>query len=143
MGLKRATGRAVNDTYEKHRVRCNAIGKYVLLIGLCAALAIYLLAGGDPRDAASSRLDGGNVQQDLSEISKSYLRNMELYGGKANVMAYEMRLWIGGLFQGRTLAYTVGLASLVVALGFFLLARLIPPGADPGDNAPGPPKNSP
>ncbi|MBF0482816.1 MAG: hypothetical protein HQK81_15290 [Desulfovibrionaceae bacterium] len=135
----------MNDAYEKHRVRCNAIGKAVLLTGLCAAVVIYLAAGvtGVSGDA---RLDAGNAGQAQSEISKSYVRNMELYGGKANVMAYEMRLWIDGLFQGETLAYTVGLASLAVALVFFLLARLVPPGIasenPPGDETPGPPKQS-
>jgi hypothetical protein len=138
----RATGRAVNDIYEKHRARCNAVGKYVLLVGLGAAVVIYLLAGGKPRDAASSRIDAGNVQQDLAEVSKSYLRSMEYYGGKSNVMAYELRLWIDGLFQGKTLAYTVGVVSLAVALVFFLLARLVPPGAAPEDDASGPPENS-
>jgi hypothetical protein len=140
-GPARTTGRGVNEAYEKHRARCNAIGKAVLLAGLGAAVLLYLLAGGGPRDAASLRIDAGNVQQDLTEVSKSYERGLEYYGGKSNVMAYELRLWLEGLFEGRTLAYTVGLASLAVALIFFLLARLVPPGSAADDDAPGPPDN--
>jgi len=140
LGRSRGACRAVNEAYEIHRARCNRLGRYALLLGLGAAVLIYLLAGEGPQGAQGSRFDDGGAQQALSEVSKSYLRNMEYYGGKANVMAYELRLWIDGLFQGKNLAFTVGAVSLAVALCFFILARLVPPQSAPKPDAPKPPR---
>ena len=81
----------------------------ILLIGFASAAGIY---------AAST----GEVQGYQPEETKQYLRTLELYGGKANVMATELREWVGSLWHGRRLAYTVGCASVLLA-GAFWLAR--------------------
>ena len=67
----------------------------ILLIGFASAAGIY---------AAST----GEVRGYQPEETKQYLRTLELYGGKANVMATELREWFGSLWPGRRLAYTVG-----------------------------------
>ncbi len=101
----------------------------ILIVGLLSAMVIYWnavpdVSGYDPED------------------SKQYLRQMEVYGGKANVLAYDFREWFAGLWHGRSLAVTVAVLSALVAGGLRLAAIPLPPlaGAQPaagGDRKPG------
>ncbi len=85
------------------RRKINRISLGLLLLGFGAAVVIYLTAKpemvdpllGDPLD------------------SKKYRHDLELYGGKANVLSAQFMDWFGNLWHGRTLAYTV--ATLTVA----------------------------
>jgi hypothetical protein len=85
------------------RRRINRISLVLLLLGFGAAVVIYLTAKpemvdpllGDPLD------------------SKKYRHDLELYGGKANVLSAQFMDWFGGLWHGQTLAYTV--ATLTAA----------------------------
>jgi hypothetical protein len=79
----------------------------ILVAGLVSAVGIF---------AAST----GEVQGYQPEETKQYLRTLELYGGKANVMATELREWFASLWHGRRLAYTVGCASVLLAGAFWL-----------------------
>lgn len=79
----------------------------ILVIGLAGAVGLY---------AAST----GEVEGYQPEETKQYLRTLELYGGKANVMATELREWFDSLWHGRRLAYTVGGASVLLAGAFWL-----------------------
>ena len=94
--------------------RLRLISAAILIAGLLSSMVIYWnatpeVAGYDPED------------------SKQYLRQMELYGGKANVLAYEFREWFTGLWHGRSLAVTVAVISVLVAVGFRLAAIPLPP----------------
>ena len=82
----------------------------ILVLGLASAIAIYIAARSS--STVSSSYD--------PEQSKQYLRAMELYGGKANVLAAELRGWFDALWHGTRLAYTVACASLVLAGAFWL-----------------------
>jgi hypothetical protein len=84
----------------------------ILLIGLGSALLIYLTA-----DNAS---DNGLVND--FENSKKYMHDLELYGGKANVLANELTKWFSGLWHGKSLAFTVACITIIIALGFFFFA---------------------
>jgi hypothetical protein len=91
----------------------------VLVAGLLLAVVINIRAGqvadnplGDPDD------------------SKQYLRQMELYGGKANVVASDVRQWFGSLWHGKSLAFTVGFLALVLAGGLRFLADTESAGGD-------------
>ena len=44
------------------------------------------------------------------------MRDLEEYGGKANVIMYEFRVWFVGLWQGKSLAYMVACISIVISL---------------------------
>ena len=83
----------------------------ILVVGFTTALWIYLSAAPPP---------------DLSEIglneSKPYQRQVELYGGKANVLAIEAMDWLRSLAHGRRLAITVACVTVIVAAGFWLFA---------------------
>jgi hypothetical protein len=84
----------------------------ILTLGCATALSIYLTAGPAP----------GDTSGDDPTDSKQYQRQMELYGGKANVLAAELTRWLGSLWHGRRLALTVACATILVAGGFWLLA---------------------
>ena len=82
----------------------------ILVLGLAGAIAIYIAAASS--GAVSSSYD--------PEQSKQYLRTMELYGGKANVLAAELRAWFDALWHGTRLAYTVACASVFLASACWL-----------------------
>jgi hypothetical protein len=54
--------------------------------------------------------------------TKKYLRDLELFGGKGNVLATEFTLWWQGLWHGRNLAFTVAWLTVFLALIFWLIA---------------------
>ncbi len=79
------------------------IAAAILVVGLTSAVWIYVAAGPASDDPLGR------------EDSKQYLRNMELYGGQANVLAAQLMAWFQGLWHGRSLAYTVGGLTLLTA----------------------------
>ena len=85
----------------------------MLLAGLGSALAIYLTAG-NPDEI-------GMVEE--FEESKRFAHDLELYGGKANLIANKFSRWFEGLWHGQSLAYTVAVFTVVIAGGYFLVAR--------------------
>ncbi|BDU68385.1 hypothetical protein GETHOR_04860 [Geothrix oryzae] len=92
--------------------RIRGITSLLLAGGLGSAVALYLTA--PPRRP--------NPLGYEPEDTKRYLRDLELYGGKANVLATEFRRWFDGLWQGRKLAYTVATLTVLLAFGFWFLA---------------------
>jgi len=76
----------------------------ILIIGLVAAIWIYLAAV--PADNAL----GYDPMQ-----SKKYLHDLELYGGKANVLAVQIMDWFESLWHGTRLAYTVACGTVLLA----------------------------
>jgi len=85
----------------------------ILVLGLGGALWIYVAAVLAP----------GDISGEDPTDSKQYQRQMELYGGKANVLAADLVRWLGSLWHGRRLAVTVACATVLVAGGFWLLAE--------------------
>src|SRR5262245_64244897 len=81
------------------------------IVGFASAIWIYLTAGAAP----------GNPLGYEPEDSKRYLRDLERYGGKANVVAGEITDWFNGLWHGKRLALTVVCITVLVA-GALLLA---------------------
>lgn len=57
-----------------------------------------------------------------SEDSKTYVREMEVIGGKANLLAAEFNRWFASLWQGRSLALTLPILTLILAGGFWYVA---------------------
>jgi hypothetical protein len=68
----------------------------------------------------------GSVYPVRPEDSKKYLRDLELYGGKANVLTDEFRRWFIGLWHGESLAFTVACITIVICIGFFYAANHLP-----------------
>jgi hypothetical protein len=48
---------------------------------------------------------------------------LELYGGKANVLADELRRWFIGLWHGKSLALTLACIAIIASSGFFYAAH--------------------
>jgi hypothetical protein len=94
------------------RRKIDRIALLLLLIGFGSALAIYL--------NANAESVGPQLEDPLA--TKKYLREMQMIGGQANVVASEMRAWFAGLWHGRTLAGTVAVLTVVATLGFRLVA---------------------
>jgi hypothetical protein len=84
----------------------------VLVAGLAGALYLYLTAG-DDADIAMQQIAG----------SKMYVRQIQLYGGKASVLFDEFSRWFAGLWEGRKLAVTIAWISAFASLALFLAAR--------------------
>ena len=102
------------------RVHRKAIAVCIILSGLLGALAIYLSAG----------LASANPLGYEPEDSKRYLREMEVYGGSANMVASGIRGWFDSLWHGKHLAFTVLTLTLLFSL-FFLVATTPLPSPPP------------
>jgi hypothetical protein len=87
------------------------ISAIILLVGLSSAILIYLTAENDSDSVLGY------------EDSKMYIHDLELYGGKANVLANEFMRWFVGLWHGKSLAFTVACITIFISFGFFFLAN--------------------
>lgn len=109
-------------------VRVNTYGLVVLLVGLASAALIFIFAADEGPDATAAL-----------ESGRSYEYNLERIGGMAAVYAARFNRWLSGLWHGRPLAYTVAVLSVVIALVFFWVARMVfvrsPRGSDSGSGA--------
>jgi hypothetical protein len=100
--------------------RLYLIAAIVLLVGLGSALLIYLTA----EDASEEML----IYE--FEHSKLYRHNLELYGGKINVLASEFIHWFEGLWHGKSLALTITCITVIISLGFLFVAYHLPSAPD-------------
>ncbi len=131
----RKSGHAMKKKIEDVRTLLNRIGGIILLIGLSGAILIYHTAGNSSVGVLGYEEAGGSVYPIMPEDSKVYLRNMEIYGGKAEVLADELRRGFDGLWHGKPLAFTVAAISVLasVALFYFANCLLYDPESDADD----------
>ena len=99
----------------------------ILVLGLCAAAAVYLTAENDSNGAVRYEVIDGVAYPVAPEDSKAYQRELERFGGKANVLAVELTRWFAGLWHGRALAVTLAAISVVASLALYLWARNLEP----------------
>jgi hypothetical protein len=90
-------------------------GAAILVVGLASAALIYVFAGEDREAEAAREIAGGRM----------YQHNLELMGGKLNVLIVQFNEWFASLWQGTTLAFTIAVLAVVIALGCFWVAHLI------------------
>ena len=85
-------------------------GTFVLVMGLLAALVIYLVAL------------AGSGAQNMPDFSQDRRFNLELerIGGKSAIYLAALDRWLSGLWHGTTLAYTVGTLSVAMSLQSWL-----------------------
>ena len=95
----------------------------ILAVGLTASVLLYVRANAP----------GANPLGYDPEDTKQYLRQMEVYGGTANLLATELRLWLASLWHGERLAYTVAVLTLVAAWAYSFFTRPLA-----GDDGAGP-----
>jgi hypothetical protein len=77
----------------------------ILIMGFGSAIAIYLTAVPDPPNP---------LGYDPME-TKTYLRDLEMYGGKATVLSVQIQEWFYSLWHGRPLAFTLAVLALLLA----------------------------
>ena len=104
----------------------NLIGVIILLVGFGSATLIYQTDGNDSRDVLGYEIIDGHVYPILPEGSKMYLRNLQLYGGTASVLADELRRWFVGLWHGKSLAFTVAFITIFISFVIFYFANHLP-----------------
>jgi hypothetical protein len=101
----------------------NLISAIILVVGLGSAAMIYQKAGNDVYGAIGYEVINGNIYPIMPEHSKMYRHNLELYGGKMNVLADDFRRWLVGLWHGRSLAVIIGCTTIIISFGFFYAAN--------------------
>jgi hypothetical protein len=91
------------------------IALLVLIFGLGSASSLYLLA--EPIPVSPSEYD--------RFTSKKYVRELERFGGKFAVLTAELNQWVAGLWHGKSLAVTVGILSLLLALLLWFMSTFL------------------
>ncbi|MCX5891361.1 MAG: hypothetical protein NTY36_18220 [Deltaproteobacteria bacterium] len=114
--------------------RLKLISIIILLVGLGCAAWIYQRAENVPYGALGYVNEGGILYPVMPDDSKQYLRSMELYGGKANVLADQFRRWFVGLWQGKSLAFIIACATIITSGGFFYAANHLNPLLEANDD---------
>jgi hypothetical protein len=109
-------------------------GVIVLLVGLGSAVLVYRTAGSSSEAVLGYEEGGGTVYSIRPEDSKKYLRDMEGFGGKANVLLDELRNWFVGLWSGESLAFAIACITILAAFGAFYAAGRMPGRAGPDDH---------
>ena len=100
-------------------------GIIILLAGLGSAAAVYVNTDSGNEEVGEYEVVGKNVYPGMHEKSKKYVHDLELYVGKAAVLADEINRWFEDLWHGRTLAYTIAVLSIIMSLGLFAVAHYL------------------
>ncbi len=111
----------MNGNASGSKKRMYLIGLLVLLISLGSSITIYLTADDDPGDGQGYEIVGGTIYSTSPQYNKKYVHDLQLYGGSANVLADRFNRWFIGLWQGKTLAYTIFSLGGFIALVFFFV----------------------
>jgi hypothetical protein len=103
-------------------VRLRRLGKAILAAGFVSAVIIFFAAGPEPENPL------GYDPMD----TKTYLHDLEVYGGTANVLAAQFSEWFVELWHGRNLAFTVAVLTVLAALAIRFIAARLPEDVDDG-----------
>lgn len=95
--------------------RLGIAGRAILILGLAASGLIFATTEPTQDDADASP----------TRYSKAYVHELRVYGGRAAVYADDFNRWFEGLWQGRSLAYTVAVLSIGIGVGCIALASRI------------------
>jgi len=88
---------------EPRHLRLLSYGIFTLGIGI--AIAIYV--------TSSSILQYPLGYDPFT--SKKYLRELEIYGGKINILAVQLSQWFDNLWRGKNLAYTIAVLTIMLS----------------------------
>ena len=127
---------SVNDTMSFNAIgipaRLKRILALILIAGFGAAIVIYAMAA--PGSANPTGFD--------PEDSKRDLRDIEVYGGKANLLASDFRHTFSSLWHGRRLAFTVAFLTIMLAAAVLFFGAPLPPVEAPSTGRPSGPRGT-
>lgn len=109
------------------QTRLKLISVIILLVGLGCAAWIYQRAENVPYGALGYEVLDGTIYPIMPEDSKMYLHNLELYGGKLNVIMDDFRRWFVALWHGKSLAFIIACTTIIISGGFFYAANHLTP----------------
>lgn len=109
----------------QQRTCLNLISAIIMVIGLGSAALIYQSADNLPYGALGYETADGTIYPIMPEDSKIYRHNLEVYGGKLNVMMDDFRRWFVGLWHGKSLAFMIACATSMISFGFFYAANYL------------------
>ncbi len=94
----------------------------VLAAGLAAGAVLYFNGGEAEGEGGSYIVANGVAYHVPAHMEKTYVRDLQRFGGKASVLFDEFGTWFAGLWRGKTLGLTViwlsvSLAALLVLIG--------------------------
>lgn len=116
----------MDNRYANRKKRVNIAAGIILSVGLLGSAIIYLTAKNEP--------DAETAYQFKQEDSKRYVHDLEMFGGKANVVASNFRRWFEGLWAGKELASTVAWITVITFVAFLFLAGRLEPGSHRADS---------
>lgn len=103
--------------------RRTLISLIILLVGLSSAAYLYRTAEKRANAVLGYEVGGEGAYPVDPGDSRKYQRDLELYGGRANVLLDELRRWLISLWQGKNLAVTVAVITLLTAFLVFRSGR--------------------
>ena len=102
------------------RVMLRLLSAVILVSGLGSATSIWLA---QDRVDRQMKARGTDVSGPLAlEDSRRYTHDVQVYYGQTGLLMDKWRGWLGELTQGKPLARTIAVASLVMASGLFYMA---------------------
>jgi hypothetical protein len=108
--------------------RVRAGTRAILILGMAAAVVIYLTAQPPPENPLG--------YDPLT--TKAYLHDLEVYGGKAGVLSAQFREWFDSLWHGKQLAFTIAVITVISAGVFKFFATPPPPDPEAPRSGPAP-----
>ena len=120
----------MNHPDPKRKKSARTAAALILLIGLGISALVYVRAANDPHGGIS----GEFALEESMRDSKRYVHDLEVYGGKANIIAADFIRWFSGLWQGTQLAFTIAALTVVTSIAIVVVDDIFNIGPPPPDS---------
>lgn len=94
---------------------------FTLLAGITTSIFIFIF---NTTPSPDLYLSPDSLISDPMD-SKKYLRDLEMYGGKINILAVEFNRWFNSLWHGRKLSFTIATMTLLISALLWIIARAL------------------
>ena len=105
------------------RKRLHVAALIVLVFAIAIGAGIYFGAEEDDPVGANYVIVGGVVYPVDPATSKTYVRELQRFGGKASVLFDDFGRWFAARWRGRQLGLTIGVLGVGVALILAAIGR--------------------